>query len=98
MHSVETRFVHLKSDKLGLLVPAVCTFKSAQPVPGGGFGSTALMAKKSNWHWASHPNVSLKVARLARDAAKLQKSEGRDPVQARKVEKLKAIPAIHGHP
>lgn len=38
----------------------------------------------------SHPEVSLKAARQARDAAKLQKSEGRDPIQARKVEKLKS--------
>ena len=38
----------------------------------------------------SYPDVSLKSARLARDAAKLQKSEGYDPVQVRKVEKLKA--------
>jgi integrase len=38
----------------------------------------------------SYPGVSLTAARKARDAAKLQKSEGRDPVQARKVEKFKA--------
>ena len=38
----------------------------------------------------SYPDVSLKSARLARDAAKLQKSEGTDPVQARKLNKLKA--------
>ena len=38
----------------------------------------------------SYPDVSLKSARLARDAAKLQKSEGTDPVQVRKLEKLKA--------
>lgn len=38
----------------------------------------------------SYPEVSLKAARLARDAAKLQKSGGVDPVQARKLEKLKA--------
>ena len=38
----------------------------------------------------SYPGVSLKSARLARDAAKLQKSEGTDPVQARKLDKLKA--------
>jgi hypothetical protein len=38
----------------------------------------------------SYPDVSLTAARKARDAAKLQKSEGRDPVQARKIEKLKA--------
>ena len=38
----------------------------------------------------SYPEVSLKSARLARDTAKLQKSEGTDPVQARKLDKLKA--------
>jgi integrase len=35
--------------------------------------------------------VTLTAARKARDAAKINKSEGRDPIQARKVEKLKAI-------
>lgn len=39
----------------------------------------------------SYPDVSLTSARKARDAAKLQKSEGQDPVQVRKIEKLKAI-------
>src|SRR5450830_1383743 len=38
----------------------------------------------------SYPDVSLTNARKARDAAKLQKSTGADPVQVRKVEKLKA--------
>ena len=38
-----------------------------------------------------YPDVSLKSARLARDAAKLKKAEGIDPVQAKKLEKLKAI-------
>lgn len=38
----------------------------------------------------SYPNVSLTNARKARGAAKLQKSTGVDPVQVRKVEKLKA--------
>ena len=38
----------------------------------------------------SYPEVGPKDARTARDAAKLQKADGRDPVQARKVEKLKA--------
>ena len=38
----------------------------------------------------SYPVVSLTAARKARDAAKLKKSEGTDPVMARKVEKLKA--------
>lgn len=38
----------------------------------------------------SYPAVSLTAARRARDAAKYQKATGVDPVQARKVEKLKA--------
>ena len=38
----------------------------------------------------SYPAVSLAEARKARDAAKLQKSTGLDPVQVRKIEKLKA--------
>ncbi len=38
----------------------------------------------------SYPTVTLTAARKARDAAKLNKSEGRDPVQVRKVEKLRA--------
>ena len=39
----------------------------------------------------SYPDVTLTAARKAREAAKLQKSEGRDPVQVRKVEKLKSL-------
>ena len=39
----------------------------------------------------SYPAVTLTAARKARDAAKLQKSQGADPVMVRKVEKLKAI-------
>lgn len=39
----------------------------------------------------AYPTVSLKAARRARDEAKRKKAEGIDPVQARKVEKLKAI-------
>lgn len=38
-----------------------------------------------------YPDVGLTAARRARDTAKLQKADGTDPVQARKVEKLKAI-------
>lgn len=38
----------------------------------------------------SYPDVSLTAARKARDAAKLQKAHGVDPVQVRKVGKLKA--------
>jgi integrase len=37
----------------------------------------------------SYPSVTLTAARKARDAAKLQKSGGIDPLQARQVEKLK---------
>ena len=39
----------------------------------------------------SYPDMSLTAARKAREAAKLNKSEGRDPIQLRKVEKLRAI-------
>ncbi len=39
----------------------------------------------------SYPKVTLTAARKARDTAKAQKSDGIDPVQARKVEKLKAL-------
>jgi integrase len=39
----------------------------------------------------SYPAVTLTAARKARDAAKLTKAEGRDPVQARKVARLKAL-------
>jgi integrase len=38
----------------------------------------------------SYPAVTLTAARKARDAAKLQKSQGADPLMVRKVEKLKA--------
>ena len=37
-----------------------------------------------------YPDVKLTAARKARDAAKLQKAGGIDPLQARQVEKLKA--------
>ena len=39
----------------------------------------------------SYPTIGLTAARRARDAAKLQTSEGTDPIQAKKVEKLKAV-------
>jgi integrase len=47
--------------------------------------------KEGRMALGSYPDVGPKDARKARDAAKLQKSEGRDPVQVRKVEKLKAL-------
>ncbi|QTN29596.1 integrase arm-type DNA-binding domain-containing protein [Rhodoferax sp. AJA081-3] len=46
--------------------------------------------KEGRMALGSYPDVGPKDARKARDAAKAQKSEGRDPVAARKVEKLKA--------
>ncbi len=46
--------------------------------------------KEGRMALGSYPDVGAKVARKARDAAKLQKSTGVDPVQVRKVEKLKA--------
>jgi hypothetical protein len=46
--------------------------------------------KEGRMALGSYPAVGPKQARAARDAAKLQKTDGRDPVQSRKVEKLKA--------
>ncbi|WP_394788777.1 tyrosine-type recombinase/integrase [Rhodoferax sp.] len=45
--------------------------------------------KEGRMALGSYPDVGLTAARKARDAAKLHKSEGRDPVQVRKVEKLR---------
>jgi integrase len=46
--------------------------------------------KEGRMALGSYPDVGAKDARKARDAAKLKKSTGIDPVQVRKVEKLKA--------
>jgi len=69
----------------------------------GGLYLEVSPAGSKRWFWkyrkdgkegrmalGSYPDVGAKEARKARDAAKLQKSDGRDPVQVRKVEKLKA--------
>lgn len=45
--------------------------------------------KEGRMALGSYPDVGPKEARKARDAAKLKKSEGVDPVQSRKLEKLK---------
>lgn len=45
--------------------------------------------KESRLALGSFPTVSCKAARLARDAAKLQKAEGHNPVQLRKLDKLR---------
>jgi len=46
--------------------------------------------KETRLALGSYPEVGLPAARRARDAAKLKKAEGIDPIQARQVEKLKA--------
>jgi integrase len=69
----------------------------------GGLYLEVSPAGSKRWFWkyrkdgkegrmalGSFPDVGSKAARNARDAAKLQKSDGRDPVQARKLERLKA--------
>lgn len=64
-----------------------------QVSPGGSkrwFLKYRVDGKEKQLSLGSYPAVSLTEARKARDAAKLQKSDGRDPVAARKVEKLKA--------
>jgi len=47
--------------------------------------------KETRLALGSYPTVGLTAARRARDAAKLKKAEGIDPIQAKKVEKLKAV-------
>ena len=54
------------------------------------FWKTYFEGKEGRMALGSYPTVSLTGARKVRDAAKLQKSEGTDPVQARKLNKLKA--------
>ena len=54
------------------------------------FWKTYADGKEGRLALGSYPKLTLKAARKARDAAKLQKSEGADPVKLRKLEKLKA--------
>jgi integrase len=54
------------------------------------FWKMYLDGKESRLALGSYPAVSLTAARKTRDAAKIQKAEGIDPLQARQVEKLKA--------
>ena len=64
-----------------------------QVSPGGSkrwFLKYRVDGKEKQLALGGYPDVSLKSARLARDTAKLQKSEGTDPVQARKLDKLKS--------
>lgn len=55
------------------------------------FWKTYKNGKEGRLSLGSYPTVSLAAARKARDTAKLQKSSGIDPVQLRKIEKLKAL-------
>lgn len=75
----------------------------------GGLYLEVSPAGSKRWFWkyrkdgkegrmalGSYPDVGPKDARKARDAAKLQKAEGSDPVQVRKREKLKStVPAAN---
>ena len=45
--------------------------------------------KEKQFALGSYPTVSLTAARKARDMARIQKSDGIDPIQSRKLEKLK---------
>jgi integrase len=77
--------------------------KQARFSDAGGLYLQVSPAGSRRWFWkyriagvekqlalGSYPEVSLTAARKARAAAKLEKSDGRDPVQARKIAKLKA--------
>ena len=85
---------------------AICSpvKKRARLSDAGGLYLEISPAGSKRWFWkiyadgkesrlalGSYPSVSLSAARKARDAAKLKKSEGLDPVQTRKIEKLKAL-------
>ena len=85
---------------------AICSpgAKRTRLADSGGLYLEVSPAGAKRWFWkyrkdgkearmalGSYPAVGPKDARKARDAEKLQKAEGRDPVMARKVEKLKAM-------
>lgn len=78
--------------------------KRARLTDSGGLYLEVSPAGSKRWFWkiyadgkesrlalGSYPTVTLSAARKARDAAKLKKAEGLDPVQTRKIEKLKAL-------
>lgn len=77
--------------------------KQARLYDSGGLFLQVSPAGSKRWFWrysvnggkkdmalGRYPDVGLKAARNARDAAKLKRTEGIDPIQARQVEKLKA--------
>ena len=55
------------------------------------FWKTYADGKEGRMALGSYPSITLSEARKARDAAKLHKSEGRNPVELRKMQKLRAI-------
>ncbi len=80
--------------------------KRARFTDSGGLYLEVSPAGSKRWFWetyadgkegrlalGAYPAMGLSDARKARDAAKLHKSEGRDPVQVRKLEKIKAARA-----
>lgn len=77
--------------------------KRARFTDSGGLYLEVSPAGSKRWFWktyadgkegrlalGAYPVMGLSDARKARDAAKLHKSEGRDPIQVRKLEKIKA--------
>ena len=90
---------------------AICSTgaKHKRFADSGGLYLEVSAASSKRWFWkyrsdgkegrlalGSYPAVGLTAARKARDAAKLQRAQGIDPVQARKVEKLKASASLAG--
>lgn len=55
------------------------------------FWKTYADGKESRLALGAYPAMGLSDARKARDAAKLHKSEGRNPVEVRRVQKLRAL-------
>lgn len=78
--------------------------KKTRFTDSGGLYLEVSPAGSKRWFWkiyadgkekrlalGSYPTVTLTAARKARDVAKLHKSEGRDPVQLRKIDKLRSV-------
>lgn len=78
--------------------------KRARFTDAGGLYLEVSPAGSKRWFWktytdgkegrmalGTYPAMGLSDARKARDAAKLHKSEGRNPVEVRKVQKLRAL-------
>lgn len=90
MPNAVTQFAHLIASKAVLLILAACTYRLARRGQSAGFLKYRIAGVEKQLALGSYPDVTLTAARKARDAAKMQKAEGVDPVQARQVERLKA--------